>query len=67
MNDPKKSAEAVKKIAEIQNKIKSHTVRITQIDGQKKMQVRMFDQQIQNEQNQIDRYLREITDLKRLI
>jgi hypothetical protein len=67
MNDPKKSAEAVKKIADIQNKIKSHTSRITQIDGQKKMQIKMFDQQIQNEQSQIDRYSKEITDLKRLI
>ena len=67
MNDPKKSAEAVKKIADIQSKIKNHTLRISQIDNQKKMQAKMFDQQIQNEQNQIKKYLKEVTDLKRLI
>ena len=67
MNDPKKSAEAVKKIADIQSKIKNHTLRISQIDNQKKIQAKMFDQQIQNEQNQIKKYLKEVTDLKRLI
>jgi hypothetical protein len=67
MNDPKKTAEAIKKITEIQSKIKNHTSRISQIDSQKKMQVRMFDQQIQNEQNQINRYLKEVADLKRFV
>jgi division protein CdvB (Snf7/Vps24/ESCRT-III family) len=67
MNDPKKSAEAAKKVVELQNKIKSHTSRIAQIDSQKKTQTSMFDQQIQNEQNQINRYLKEVADLKRLI
>jgi len=67
MNDPKKSAEAVKKITEIQNKIKNHTSRIAQIDSEKTTRVRAYDQQIQNEQNQINRYMREVADLKRLI
>ena len=67
MNDPKKSAEAVKKIADIQSKIKSHTLRISQIDNEKRSRVKSYDQQIQNEQNQINKYLQEVASLKRLI
>ncbi len=67
MNDPKKSAEAVKKITEIQNKIKNHTSRIAQLDNEKRTRAKVYDQQIQNEQNQINRYLKEVADLKRLI
>ena len=67
MNDPKKSAEAVKKIAEIQSKIKSHAAKIAQIENEKKMKSKFFDQQIQNEQNQIDKYTKDVADLKRYI
>ena len=67
MNDPKKSAEAVKKIADIQNKIKSHTLRISEIDNEKRSRVKSYDQQIQHEQNQINKYLQEVASLKRVI
>ena len=54
MNDPKKSAEAVKNIQELQNKIQGHLSKISQIENEKKVRMGIFDQQIKSEQNQIN-------------
>jgi hypothetical protein len=67
MNDPKKSAEAVKKIQELQTKIKNHTMRISQIENEKKIKIRFYDQQVQSEQSQINQRTKEIEQLKRQI
>jgi hypothetical protein len=67
MNDPKKSAEAVKKIQELQNKVQSHASRISQIENEKKVRMGIFDQQIKSEQNQINQHKAKIEELKRQI
>ena len=67
MNDPKKSAEAVKKIQELQNKIQSHSSRISQIENEKKVRMAGFDQQIKSEQNQINQHKAKIEEFKRQI
>jgi hypothetical protein len=67
MNDPKKSAEATKKILDIQAKIKNHTSRISQFENEKKIKIRYYDQQIQNEQKSISQHTKEIEQLKRQI
>ena len=67
MNDPRKSAEAVKKIQELQNKVKSHSSKIAQIEQEKNVKNRYFDQQIRSEQDQIKQHSRQIEDLKRQI
>jgi phage host-nuclease inhibitor protein Gam len=78
MNDPKKSAEAVKKIQEIQKTIASHQTtiariehekgdRIKQIENEKGGIIRNFDQQIKNEQDRIKQYALQIEVLKHQI
>jgi predicted nucleic acid-binding Zn-ribbon protein len=67
MNDPKKSAEAVKKIQELQNKIQSHSSRVSQIENEKNVRIRYFDQQIKSERDQIQQHSRQIDELKRQI
>ena len=67
MVDPKKSAEAVKKIQDIQRTIASHQSNITRIEREKNDRVRYFDQQIMREQDEIKRQTKAIEDLKRQI
>jgi len=67
MNDPKKSAEAVKKIQEIQKTIASHQATIARIEHEKGDRIRYYDQQIRSEQDRIKPYERQIEDLKRQI
>ena len=67
MNDPKKSAEALKKIQEIKNKINSHTMRISQFEHEKSVKIKNCDMQIANEQNQIKQYSKQIDELKKQI
>jgi predicted nucleic acid-binding Zn-ribbon protein len=67
MNDPKKSAEAVKKIQELQNKVKGHSLKISQIENEKKARMNFFDQQIKSEQNQMQQHSKQIDELKRQI
>jgi chromosome segregation ATPase len=67
MNDPQKSAEAVKKIQELQNKIKQHSSRISQIEYEKNNKIKYCDQQIKSEQDQINQHNKKIDELKRQI
>ena len=53
MNDPKKSAEALRKIQEIKQAIASHQTNITRIEREKGDRIRHHDQQIRNEQDRI--------------
>jgi hypothetical protein len=67
MVDPKKSAEAARKIQEINRTIQNHQTRISSIEREKADKVRYFDQQIKREQDEIKRQTRLIDELKRQI
>ena len=67
MVDPKKSAEAAKKIQEINRTITNHQSNISRIEREKSDRIRYFDQQIKQEQDEIKRHTRTIDELKRLI
>lgn len=67
MIDPKKSAEAARKIQEISRTITNHQSRITQLEREKNDRVRYYDQQIKHEQDEIKRHSRSIDELKRQI
>jgi uncharacterized coiled-coil protein SlyX len=67
MVDPKKSAEAAKKIQEINRTITNHQSNISRIEREKSDRIRYFDQQIKHEQDEIKRHTRTIDELKRLI
>jgi hypothetical protein len=67
MIDPKKSAEAAKKIQDINRTITTHQSNITRIEREKSDKVRYFDQQIKREQDEIKRHSRTIDELKRQI
>lgn len=67
MADPKKSAEAARKIQEINRTIATHQSNITRIEREKSDKVRYFDQQIKREQDEIKRHSRTIDELKRQI
>jgi len=67
MNDPKKSAEALKRIQELQQKIKGHSTKIAQIENDKKFRIKNFDQQIMAEQEHVKQYSKQIDDLKKQI
>ena len=67
MPDTKKSDEALKKIQDIKQRMKSHESRIVQLEREKSDRVRNFDQQIKSEQDQIRQFNRQIDDLKRQI
>jgi chromosome segregation ATPase len=53
MNDPKKSAEALRKIQEIKQTIASHQATIARIEHEKSDRIRYHDQQIRTEQDRI--------------
>lgn len=67
MIDPKKSAEAVRKIQDITRTIQNHQSAIQRIEREKNDKIRYCDQQIKREQEAIQRYTREIDALKRQI
>jgi len=67
MADTRKSDEALRKIQDIKQTMKSHESRITQLEREKSDRVRYFDQQIKSEQDLIKQYTRQIDDLKRQI
>jgi hypothetical protein len=67
MIDPKKSAEAVKKIQEIQHMIASRQSKISSIEQEKTVKVRYYDQQIKQERDEIVRHTKLIAELKRQI
>ena len=67
MIDPKKSAEAARKIQEINRTITTHQANISRIEREKSDKVRYFDQQIKREQDEIKRHSRTIDELKRQI
>jgi len=67
MADPRQSAEAVRKIQEIQRAIANHQSTISRLERDKSDKVKYLDQQIRREQDEITRYNRQIDDLKRHI
>lgn len=67
MADTRKSDEALRKIQDIKQTMKSHESRVTQLEREKSDRVRYFDQQIKSEQDLIKQYTRQIDDLKRQI
>jgi hypothetical protein len=67
MVDPKKSAEAARKIQEINRTIQSHQTRISSIEYEKANKVKYYDQQIRHEQDEIRRHTKLIDELKRQI
>lgn len=67
MVDPKKSAEAARKIQEINRTIQNHQTRISSIERDKVEKIRYCDQQIKHEQDEIKRHTRLIDELKRQI
>lgn len=67
MADAKKSAEAVRKIQEIQRTIENHQSKIARLERDKSERVKDFDQQIRREQDEIKRHTRLIDELKRQI
>ena len=67
MVDTKKSAEAAKRIQEINKTIQSHQSRISSIEQEKAYKVKYYDQQIKHEQDEIKRHTKLIDELKRQI
>jgi hypothetical protein len=67
MVDPKKSAEAARRIQEINRTIQNHQSRISSIEREKVEKVKYYDQQIRHEQDEIKRHTRQIDELKRQI
>ncbi len=67
MVDPKKSAEAARKIQDINRTIQNHRTRISGIEREKADKVKYYDQQIRHEQDEIKRHTRLIDELKRQI
>jgi hypothetical protein len=67
MVDTKKSEETLKKIQDLMNKIKTHESRKTQLEYDKNIKNRYFDQQIKFEQDQIKQHSSQIEILKKQI
>lgn len=67
MVDPKKSADAMRKIQDIQKAVAVHESNISRVEREKSERVRYYDQQIRAEQDRIRQYRRQIDDLKRQI
>jgi hypothetical protein len=67
MVDAKKSAEAARKIQEINRTIINHQANISRFEREKSDKVKYFDQQIRREQDEIKRHTRLIDELKRQI
>jgi two-component sensor histidine kinase len=67
MVDPKKSAEAARRIQEISHTIQNHQTRISSLEREKSERIRNYDQQIKHEQDEIKRHTKMIDELKRQI
>lgn len=67
MADPRQSAEAVRKIQEIQRVIANHQSTMARLERDKSDKVKYIDQQIRRELDEITRQNRQIDDLKRRI
>jgi hypothetical protein len=67
MTDPKKSAEAARRIQETNRTIQNHQSKISSLEREKGEKVKYYDQQIRREQDEIKRHLRTIDELKRQI
>jgi sugar-specific transcriptional regulator TrmB len=67
MVDPKKSAEAARRIQEINRTIQTHQTRISNLEREKNERARNYDQQIKHEQDEIKRHVKLIDELKRQI
>jgi hypothetical protein len=67
MVDPRKSAEAARKIQDTQHTILNHQANISKIERDKSDRNRYFDQQIKHEQDKIKQLSKQIEDLKRQI
>ena len=67
MVDPKKSAEAAKKIQDINHTIQNHQTRTSSTEYEKANKVKYYDQQIKHEQDEIKRLTKLIDELKRQI
>ena len=67
MNDPKRSAEATKRILELQKVISTHQSNIANLNRQKSEKIRYFDQQIKNEEDRVKQHNNQIVILKRQI
>ena len=67
MNDPKRSAEATKRILELQTVISTHQSNIANLNRQKSEKIRYFDQQIKNEEDRVKQHNNQIVILKRQI
>ncbi len=67
MVDARKSAEAARKIQEINRTITNHQSTISRLEREKNEKVKYYDQQIRREQDEIKRHSRLIDDLKRQI
>jgi flagellar biosynthesis chaperone FliJ len=65
--DPKKSAEAARRIQEINRTIQTHQTRISSLEREKSERVRNYDQQIKHELDEIKRHARLIDELKRQV
>jgi hypothetical protein len=67
MNDPKRSAEATKRILELQKVISTHQSNLANLNRQKSEKIRYFDQQIKNEEDRVKQHNNQIVILKRQI
>ncbi len=67
MPDARNSAEAAKKIQDLQRTILNHQGNIARLQREKGERVRYFDQQIKREQDEIKRHHQQIAELKRQI
>lgn len=67
MADTRKSDEALRKIQEIKQRMKSHETRVSQLEHERSDKIKYFDQQIKSEQDQLRQFTKQIDDLKRQI
>jgi predicted RNase H-like nuclease (RuvC/YqgF family) len=67
MVDAKKSAEALRRIQDIQRTIAGHESTISRLERDKNEKIKYLDQQVRNEQDRIRQLTRQIDDLKRQI
>jgi hypothetical protein len=67
MVDARKSAEAARRIQEINRTIANHQSSISRLEREKSEKVKYYDQQIRREQDEIKRHTRLIDELKRQI
>lgn len=67
MADAQRSAEAVRRIQEIQRRITTHQSNVSRIEREKAEKAKYLDQQIRSEQDRIKQCTQQIEQLKRQI